>query len=117
MLELPAHPELGVLVGLGEVARARRRGRQLLEAHAGNQHVAHAGIEIAVAAVAQHQLLVGIVEGEAAGQGFDGLAQTLLRGCRSEEHTSEPQSLMRISYAVFCLKKKKLKTTNTTEEQ
>src|SRR3546814_2101484 len=26
---------------------------------------------------------------------------------RSEEHTSEPQSLMRISYAVFCLKKKK----------
>src|SRR3546814_7951294 len=30
---------------------------------------------------------------------------------RSEEHTSEPQSLMRISYAVLCLKKKK--TTNT----
>src|SRR3546814_3631004 len=28
---------------------------------------------------------------------------------RSEEHTSELQSLMRISYAVFCLKKKKLK--------
>src|SRR3546814_1101180 len=27
--------------------------------------------------------------------------------CRSEEHTSELQSLMRISYAVFCLKKKK----------
>src|SRR3546814_1506500 len=29
------------------------------------------------------------------------------RGGRSEEHTSELQSLMRISYAVFCLKKKK----------
>src|SRR3546814_2163995 len=29
---------------------------------------------------------------------------------RSEEHTSELQSLMRISYAVFCLKKKKTKT-------
>src|SRR3546814_4446953 len=29
------------------------------------------------------------------------------RGVRSEEHTSELQSLMRISYAVFCLKKKK----------
>src|SRR3546814_3631862 len=29
--------------------------------------------------------------------------------CRSEEHTSELQSLMRISYAVFCLKKKKHK--------
>src|SRR3546814_2830842 len=30
---------------------------------------------------------------------------------RSEEHTSELQSLMRISYAVFCLKKKKTKQT------
>src|SRR3546814_6551513 len=30
---------------------------------------------------------------------------------RSEEHTSELQSLMRISYAVFCLKKKKIKNT------
>src|SRR3546814_5703263 len=34
-------------------------------------------------------------------------------GFRSEEHTSELQSLMRISYAVFCLKKKK-KTNNKT---
>src|SRR3546814_3968758 len=34
-------------------------------------------------------------------------------GCiRSEEHTSEIQSLMRISYAVFCLKKKKNTTTH-----
>src|SRR3546814_6133102 len=34
--------------------------------------------------------------------------------CRSEEHTSELQSLMRISYAVFCLKKKNnQKITNT----
>src|SRR3546814_1342103 len=32
------------------------------------------------------------------------------RNHRSEEHTSELQSLMRISYAVFCLKKKKNKT-------
>src|SRR3546814_6545151 len=31
---------------------------------------------------------------------------------RSEEHTSELQSLMRISYAVFCLNKKKTKTKN-----
>src|SRR3546814_6607524 len=34
--------------------------------------------------------------------------------CRSEEHTSELQSLMRISYAVFCLKKKKKTTTKDT---
>src|SRR3546814_2906617 len=37
------------------------------------------------------------------GQGFYGI------DVRSEEHTSELQSLMRISYAVFCLKKKKNK--------
>src|SRR3546814_4466190 len=35
---------------------------------------------------------------------------------RSEEHTSELQSLMRISYAVFCLKKK-TKKKNTTNHQ
>src|SRR3546814_1867347 len=34
---------------------------------------------------------------------------------RSEEHTSELQSLMRISYAVFCLKKKKLPKKITSE--
>src|SRR3546814_4984766 len=33
---------------------------------------------------------------------------------RSEEHTSELQSLMRISYAVFCLQQKKTKNTSTT---
>src|SRR3546814_3874490 len=36
---------------------------------------------------------------------------------RSEEHTSELQSLMRISYAVFCLKKKKIKNRNTNRNQ
>src|SRR3546814_8051164 len=35
----------------------------------------------------------------------------LLQPSRSEEHTSELQSLMRISYAVFCLKKKNKKET------
>src|SRR3546814_7558324 len=35
-----------------------------------------------------------------------------LRSMRSEEHTSELQSLMRISYAVFCLKKKKKRLLN-----
>src|SRR3546814_2314257 len=34
---------------------------------------------------------------------------------RSEEHTSELQSLMRISYAVFCLKKKKINRNNKNE--
>src|SRR3546814_2328898 len=37
-----------------------------------------------------------------------GARQPLPQSQRSEEHTSELQSLMRISYAVFCLKKKKI---------
>src|SRR3546814_1847646 len=41
------------------------------------------------------------------------LAFSYLEVIRSEEHTSELQSLMRISYAVFCLKKKKKSTENT----
>src|SRR3546814_2331871 len=42
-------------------------------------------------------------------------ARARAEGARSEEHTSELQSLMRISYAVFCLNKKnkKCKTRNT----
>src|SRR3546814_7444549 len=39
--------------------------------------------------------------------------QTPLTHMRSEEHTSELQSLMRISYAVFCLKKKNMKNITT----
>src|SRR3546814_2869742 len=49
---------------------------------------------------------------------YPGIALSLVRSFlehqarRSEEHTSELQSLMRISYAVFCLKKKKSKQTD-----
>src|SRR3546814_7396744 len=46
-----------------------------------------------------------------ASDNYDGRSGAPLGG-RSEEHTSELQSLMRISYAVFCLKKKK--TYNAT---
>src|SRR3546814_6863784 len=41
------------------------------------------------------------------------LVQAMIKG-RSEEHTSELQSLMRISYAVFCLNKKKAKMNRST---
>src|SRR3546814_10401970 len=55
----------------------------------------------------------------------DGVHRTEVRGyavcehlrsarIRSEEHTSEPQSLMRIPYAVFCLKKKKKQHNEST---
>src|SRR3546814_7574718 len=45
---------------------------------------------------------------------LDPAMQRTARLARSEEHTSELQSLMRISYAVFCLKKKKKKNTKKT---
>src|SRR3546814_4446100 len=42
---------------------------------------------------------------------YDPERWAIMNAERSEEHTSELQSLMRISYAVFCLKKKKKKST------
>src|SRR3546814_3715897 len=51
-----------------------------------------------------HRLIVACFGQNLDGAAFDG---------RSEEHTSELQSLMRISYAVFCLKKKKLRLVYT----
>src|SRR3546814_8869024 len=50
----------------------------------------------------------------------EGITDDLFRAfLRSEEHTSELQSLMRISYAVFCLKKKNTQniTIHTTHQQ
>src|SRR3546814_9500259 len=45
-------------------------------------------------------------------RGLQVIGKCRLEVGRSEEHTSELQSLMRISYAVFCLKKKKRKQNN-----
>src|SRR3546814_9378082 len=67
------------------------------------------------------------VTGASSSQGWSGLVVFEPRRVgqprvRSEEHTSELQSLMRISYAVFCLKKKKKnfithENTNTRHER
>src|SRR3546814_5998328 len=64
---------------------------------------------------------LNLLVGDAAAKGnLPGRLKLLLAGLRevirSEEHTSELQSLMRISYAVFCLKKKKDNTTPHTSE-
>src|SRR3546814_1379313 len=70
----------------------------------------------------QAELLLDISRKVAAIESPDDVLETLIaittaevgaeRGTRSEEHTSELQSLMRNSYAVFCLKKN-TKTTST----
>src|SRR3546814_10622233 len=49
--------------------------------------------------------------------GISDLERRYTRFYRSEEHTSELQSLMRISYAVFCLKTKNTIHTNQTTQQ
>src|SRR3546814_8426478 len=92
----------------GVVGRELRVHQQVQHRHdaveRGPDLVAHRGQELALG---HHRGLGGLL----------GLAQLLLElGVRSEEHTSELQSLMRISYAVFCLKKKnKNIERNTTQ--
>src|SRR3546814_16394044 len=65
---------------------------------------AHAALEAVVAVAAEQQVFPG--------QSAQHVIAAAGEDLRSEEHTSELQSLMRISYAVFCLKKKTNNTTN-----
>src|SRR3546814_4341652 len=71
------------------------------------------GIRIIKRYVQSHQVDVDFLDADQ--NRYEGIAEVWFdsEADRSEEHTSELQSLMRISYAVFCLKKKK-KTTTTT---
>src|SRR3546814_1058148 len=93
-----------------------------------SNHVEVAAAAEVVACAGDHHHADGIVAARC-GQGVRELLQRLaaesvstLRTVRSEEHTSELQSLMRISYAVFCLKKKttqkyRTKTQNLSTQQ
>src|SRR3546814_2518211 len=91
-----AHPHRILVLALGEIARVvQDRG-------AGDFLAADAEVELHPADGRQ----VVALEGE------EQVVEQVLRGVlgrrlRSEEHTSELQSLMRVSYAVFCLKKTK----------
>src|SRR3546814_2730508 len=101
----------GAGVGKPEIVRQHRADLRRDEAPLAEQmaatlpELAHAG----TAAVAEeenrlghHRAILGETEGQRIDPGAPG---------RSEEHTSELQSLMRTSYAVFSLKKKKRQTT------
>src|SRR3546814_10726554 len=89
--------EVEALAGQFQLARLRQ---QVLLVHVAQVEAVHLG---------RHARAVGIPVQQVEGEGL--LAE------RSEEHTSELQSLMRISYAVFCLKQKKQHTTNNHNTQ
>src|SRR3546814_8105283 len=111
-----------ILIGKGETP-------QLLRGEYANRHGLIAGatgtgktVTLQVLAEGFSQMGVPVfaadIKGDLSGIAAAGEAKPKLLeraatvGVRSEEHTSELQSLMRISYAVFCLKKKK-KNTHT----
>src|SRR3546814_8248639 len=93
---------------LGALGRRRRQPQPARHHRAGRDGVAEGGIEADDPAIrlAHHEL---DLEDALSPQPLLGLAHQAAAEAalaRSEEHTSELQSLMRISYAVFCLKKK-----------
>src|SRR3546814_8156401 len=92
----PHRPLQAHLVDRHELLRAAEGRRDAVLGAEGDRHDRLAGED----AVAQHLALQRLGEE---------LHADLPPGVRSEEHTSELQSLMRISYAVFCLKKKTTK--------
>src|SRR3546814_7797170 len=112
---LEAIEEAGFLLGLqsdgdcpvcGAPIEAQKHDHALGEIEA-----ARAAAEIEIAKIRAHQseLVDTITDTE------NELHKTGERLIRSEEHTSELQSLMRTSYAVFCLKKKKKRQQHKTK--
>src|SRR3546814_7627318 len=98
---------------LGDVAGAREAVRHHVQLKLVLYQRLHAG-----EAVGERNVHGDPVVDDAIGRGIAAALQRLdvARRDRSEEHTSELQSLMRISYAVFCLKKK-IQITNDQKKQ
>src|SRR3546814_8448179 len=92
---------------LGFVAGSQQVSGEHLVALHGARKIRCQSILVQISRQTLHKLLPLRSAAQAYGLGCK-LLQTGV-GIRSEEHTSELQSLMRISYAVFCLKKKQYK--------
>src|SRR3546814_10344252 len=94
-------------LGFAEARRYLGRSLVLFLDHILERHafVRSAHRQLAIFSIAEFDRVLGV------GPNHDRYFE-IFRKLRSEEHTSELQSLMRISYAVFCLKKKK--QTHTT---
>src|SRR3546814_2080462 len=110
--------------GRQEPERSRRRGRSEHRQRAADRRPARRTRRRRQAGSARTR--AALLDGERQRQDARNSGQPRLDGHRaqrraaprrSEEHTSELQSLMRISYAVFCLKKKKNKETTSTSNK
>src|SRR3546814_4357418 len=88
---------------VGEVAQARAEAKSQHRAQGEDMIGRPAGVGV---------MLDDPEIGAVAGEAVEDIGRLMRRGRdpRSEEHTSELQSLMRTSYAVFCLKKKRTRT-------
>src|SRR3546814_10072174 len=95
--------QIGAARRIGNFDGSARRLEALLQ-------ISHHGLREAAADAAD------VAPGPAIASRLCEQQRTQFGACRSEEHTSELQSLMRISYAVFCLKKKKKTITTPTNQ-
>src|SRR3546814_3902266 len=105
------------LMGIDAHARTTGRLEALHRARRRHEGVGIFGVDAALDRVAaDHDVFLPDRQLLAAGD-QQLLAHQVDAGDRSEEHTSELQSLMRISYAVFCLKKKNNNKTDYRHQQ
>src|SRR3546814_7303516 len=88
-------------------ALAPHMSAETLDYHYGKHHKAYVdnGNKLIAGTEFENMSIEDIIK-KSSGKIFNNAAQVWNHSFRSEEHTSELQSLMRISYAVFCLKKK-----------
>src|SRR3546814_3579077 len=109
--------DVGRALGAGELrAKADVGDRRILDAAAPAEHGADP-VDIIIGDARRRIDAEQIGARRVAEQRHADLAIALKRLDRSEEHTSELQSLMRISYAVFCMQKKKTINKNTSDLQ
>src|SRR3546814_9456491 len=86
------------------------RGPDRIDLHATyriDNGASFAGVGVIAVIVGARVVMVGVHASSRDSSNGLTLSNLSIRVVRSEEHTSELQSLMRISYAVFCLKKQK----------
>src|SRR3546814_7868950 len=100
----------GIITDVGRIAAIERHGdiRFLVETSFDTSTIAIG------ASIAHNGCCLTVIETPPGRYSVEVSAETLAKTTlRSEEHTSELQSLMRISYAVFCLKQKNTKQNTT----